>query len=117
MNTTFLYCAGALGILVSIAHGYIGDRKLIAPLENIHPSGKRVLRAIVFLSAVYWFLAGVALLIAPTQFSPDVAKFAVYLAAFIFASSSLANLWATRGRHFGWVLLAVATGLTLLGAP
>lgn len=116
MKDALLYAAGALGIAISILHGYLGERLVVGPSEASTRRAKRVMRAIMFLSAVYWFAAGVLLLVAPVLLEPSQRFFAICVAAFLFATGSLGNLWATRGRHPGWALLAVATALALVGA-
>jgi len=115
MNDFFLYVAGSLGLVISIIHGYLGETKVIQPIQTSSVVGKRVLSAIMFLSAVYWGIASLILLAAPTQF-PEAARTVIVLGvAAVYLSGSLANLWATRGSHFGWILLALATGLTVAG--
>lgn len=111
----FLYAAGTLGAAVSIIHGYLGEHKVIQPIETPTAAGKRILSAVMFLSAVYWGVASLLLLFVPTHV-PEAARVAVVLGvAALYASGSFANLWATRGKHFGWVLLAVAALLALAG--
>jgi len=56
------------------------------------------------------------LLAVPTQIPEALREIVSYGVAAIYASGSLANLWATRGKHPGWVLLALATMLTLAGS-
>lgn len=115
MQDWFLYGAGALGVIVSFVHGYLGEVQVVRPSQAPSPSAKRVMQAIMFLSAVYWFAASVLLLITPAFISEGLRPFIVWGVAAVYASGSLANLWATRARHFGWVLLAVAVGLALAG--
>ncbi|MEM9880358.1 MAG: hypothetical protein AAF862_13890 [Pseudomonadota bacterium] len=116
MQNLMLYCAGILGILISIVHGYLGEFKVVRAVEA--PSGqvKRVLQAIMFLSAVYWFAASVLLLITPAFMPSAIRPFLAIGVAVIFLTGSLGNLWATRGSHFGWVLLAGIAGLAFAGA-
>ena len=115
MDDLFLYAAGTLGAVVSIIHGYLGECRVIQPIQAPSATAKRVLSVIMFLSAVYWAVASLLLLSVPTQI-PDSARVVVVVGvAAIYASGSLGNHWATRGKHFGWVLLAVAAALALAG--
>lgn len=116
MQDMMLYGAGGLGVGISIIHGYLGETKVVRTARLPSPQGKRILQALMFLSAVYWFAAGVLLLLAPTLISGSAKPFVIYGAAFLYLSGSIGNLWATRGRHFGWVLLAIAALLALAGA-
>ncbi|MEM8937476.1 MAG: hypothetical protein AAGC77_13840 [Pseudomonadota bacterium] len=115
MPDIFLYIAGTLGICISIVHGLLGEFRVIRPIHSPTVVGKRVLSAIMFLSAVYWALASALLLAVPTYIPDALRPVVVGGVAAVYASGSLGNLWATRGKHFGWVLLAVCTGLALAG--
>ncbi|MEM7284064.1 MAG: hypothetical protein AAF438_20860 [Pseudomonadota bacterium] len=115
MTDTLLYASGALGVLISLVHGYLGETKVVVPSEAPNPSAKRVLHAIMVLSAVYWFAAAVLLLVTPEFVSVSARPYVVYGVAAVFLSGSVGNLWATRGRHPGWALLAIAAGLAVAG--
>ncbi|MEM1197332.1 MAG: hypothetical protein AAGH57_14610 [Pseudomonadota bacterium] len=116
MRDILVYSAGGLGILIAIVHGYLGEKLVVGPSEAPTGRAKRVMQAIMFLSALYWFAAGALLLAAPVFLEPSQRTLAILVAAFLFATGSLGNLWATRGGHFGWVLLALATGMAVGGA-
>ena len=116
MQDIFLYLGGVLGLIVSVIHGYLGEVKVIRPTHSPSIPAKRVLSAIMFLSAVYWGAASLLLLVVPTQIPEASREIVCYGVAAIYVSGSLGNLWATRGKHPGWVLLAAATILTLAGS-
>lgn len=116
MKDVFLYSAGSLGVMISLAHGYLGEVKVVRQAQTPTRQAKRILHAIMFLSAVYWFAASVLLLVTPSLVSDEGRPVLVWGVAVVFVTASLANLWATRGRHFGWIVLAIATGLTVAGA-
>jgi hypothetical protein len=105
--------AGGLGMLCAAVHGYLGERKAVRPVKDVPPSAKRVLRAVMFLSAAYWFVAGAVLAASPLLTAHD-RELALAIAGFIYGSAAAANFWATRGRHFGWILLGVAAALAWL---
>ena len=116
MNDFLIYAAGGLGMIIAVVHGYIGEVKVVAPVTGINRSAKRVLSAVMFLSAIYWFAAGALLVVAPLILESDAKRLAAFFVGTIYLSGALANFWATRGRHFGWMLLAIATALAWLGA-
>lgn len=111
MKDLFLVAAGCLGMVIAVVHGYLGDTKVVRPIENVPRSSKRVMRAIMFLSAVYWFAAGAVLAASPFYLGAEGRIAAALIAGAIFLSGAIANFWATRGRHFGWVLLAATLPL------
>lgn len=116
MKDVMLLVAGGMGMVIALVHGYIGETKVVRPVQATTDTAKRVLQAIMFLSAVYWFFAGLALAAAPVYFEGAPKTAIAYIVASIFASGAIGNFWATRGRHFGWMLLAVACSLALFGA-
>jgi hypothetical protein len=110
MNDALGVAAGGLGMLCAVIHGYLGETKVVRPVKDIPKSSKRVLQAIMFLSAVYWFAAGAAAAAGPFLTAHD-RWLALFIAGAIYSSSAAANFWATRGRHFGWTLLSIAAAL------
>jgi hypothetical protein len=52
MKDVMLFAAGGLGMLIALVHGYIGEMKVVRPARTTSDAAKRVLQAIVFLSAV-----------------------------------------------------------------
>lgn len=116
MKDLMLFSAGGLGMVIAVVHGYLGETKVVRPVQGTTDSAKRVLQAIMFLSAVYWFIAGLVLAAAPVYFEDGLRAVIAYIVAAVFASGALGNFWATRGTHFGWALLAAACLLAIFGA-
>lgn len=116
MNDVFLIIAGISGMLIALAHGYIGETKILRPAAHIPPIHRRVLRAVFQLSTLYWFVGGAVLVMLPFHADPISRTLAVGVVGFLYATGAAANFWATRGRHFGWPLLAATTVLAILGA-
>lgn len=111
MNNILVLSAGVLGSLVAVIHGLLGEFRVVRPVSAPSDSAKRVLHAIMFLSAVYWFVMGAGLIIAAIWMPSNTRDLLAVLGIFVFGTGSLGNLWATRGRHIGWVLLLVVTVL------
>jgi hypothetical protein len=116
MADILLYTAGGLTLLIAVAHGYIGATRVVAPSKAPTPEAKRILHAIMFLSAVYWFIGGAVLIAAPHLFEGDVRKWVVYVVAAMLLSGALGNMWGTKGRHFGGYFLLLVTGMAVAGA-
>ena len=115
MNDFFTIASGCLGMLIAVVHGYLGATKVIHPIKTIHPTAKRILHGVFLLSAIYWFIGGALLVAAPFYLTANAVYIAVWLVGLLYLSGAVANFWATRGRHFGWVLLSVATALAWVG--
>lgn len=116
MTDIFLYAAGGLAMLVAVVHGWLGGAKVVEPSTAPNAAAKRILHAIMFLSAVYWLVAGAVLLATPHLLGGEARQWTVYACAAMLGAGALGNIWATRARHFGGYLLALITALALLGA-
>ena len=105
-------------MLLSIAHGFVMQRAIVAPLrgwlaENRTMSGsiKRLIGPLLHVSTVAWFLGGV-LLIATAWRPDDALRPAVMLAVgLLYAHAAAANAIATRFRHVGWLSPALSVAL------
>ncbi|MEL7024408.1 MAG: hypothetical protein AAGL69_11740 [Pseudomonadota bacterium] len=108
MTNMFWFAGGLLGLSVALVHASIGQRLIVAPTEGLSEVRARVLTGVFHLSSVYWFALGAAVAIAGVM-QPGVWQRPVaWVTLLIYATGATANFWATRGRHFGWVALAVS---------
>jgi hypothetical protein len=107
--------AGGIGCFVAVVHGVLIERwvikpigKLVAADARMAPSTRRLVPPLLHLSTFAWFFGGLALIGAAIWLDGD-ATFA--LGAFVgslYLFGAVTNLWATRGRHPGWMLMVVA---------
>ncbi len=123
---SYLIAAGWLMILIGIAHSVIGEilifRQLragtIVPLLAPPPLRERHLRILWanwhLTSVLGWGLAALLILFA---MAPDPSSHALHvrIIAIMTLAGSLLVLYATKGRHPGWLGLLVAAGLAWLG--
>lgn len=116
MTNIFLYVAGTFTILISVVHGYLGATQVVEPSTAPSASTKRILHAIMFLSAVYWFVGGAVLIATPHLFDRGVRQWAVYIIAAMLLTGAVGNMWATRAKHFGGYFLLIVSGLAIAGA-
>jgi len=113
MDTVLLMVAGAGGLLISLAHGRLGQRMILSRITGLSDGSRRINQAVFQLSTLYWFLGGVLLMLAPFVFEPAVRTAVVVLVAGAYLAGGLGNIWAMRGRHFGGPLL-IAVGITAI---
>lgn len=114
--------AGAIGSGVAVFHGILTQRLMVRPLNAVSLADKRIsapvrrlVPALLHFSTVSWFLGGLALIAAAGWFEPG-ARFTTGLCVGgLYLYGALGNLWATRGRHPGWMLMAAALMLIALG--
>ncbi|OPZ00887.1 hypothetical protein A5906_22455 [Bradyrhizobium sacchari] len=115
MRDLLLQCAGGLTIVVALVHGYLGEAKVFVR-ARIEPERLRTLIRLVWqASTVAWIGGGVLLIAVPGMGSELARHWIVGTMACVFGLSALANAWATRGRHFGWMMLSAVVMLAVAG--
>ncbi|MFA3918843.1 hypothetical protein [Ruegeria hyattellae] len=116
MSDTILIVAGLGGAIIALVHGYLGQTIVIPSFSGGSPSMRRVNHAVFQLSTLYWFAGGIALIYAAVFIDQGERTIIVAMVSFLYITGAVGNLWATRGRHPGWILLTVVTGLAIIGA-
>jgi len=76
---------------------------------------RRLVRAVWHCGVVAWIAVGALLITTPTVAADGARRCIVVTAAAVFGSAAIGNALATRGRHFGWMVLAAVTVLALVG--
>ena len=117
-----LAMAGVIGSCVAVVHGILVQRLMVGPFEEVSLGDKRIsapIRRLVPLllhfSTVSWLLGGFALIAAATWFGPDAKLATGLFVGSLYLFGALGNLWGTRGRHPGWMLMAAALVLIAFG--
>ena len=115
--------AGIIGAGVAVIHGVLVQRWMVRPFEalaladgRVAGSTRRLVPLLLHFSTLAWFLGGLALVAAANWFGPDVRLTICLFVGGSYLFGAVGNLWATRGRHPGWMLMAAALALILLGA-
>ena len=115
MRDLILQCAGVAGIAVALIHGALGETKVFAR-ATIQPESLRTLIRLVWQAGtVAWIGGGVLLIAAPLMASEPARHWIIATLACVFGFAALANAWAMRGRHFGWVALSAVVALAIAG--
>jgi hypothetical protein len=114
--------AGVIGSGVAVVHGILTQRLMVRPLEALLLADKRMtapvrrlVPGLLHFSTFNWFLGGLALTAAAFWFEQDARLATGLLVGSSYLYGALGNLWATRGRHPGWVLYVVALVLIAFG--
>ena len=117
-----LAMAGVIGSFVAVVHGILTQRLMVRPFERLSASDgqvaapiRRLVPALLQFSTFNWFLGGLALIAAALWFGQDARLMAGLLVGSSYLFAAIGNLWGTRGRHPGWMLMAVAFILIVLG--
>jgi hypothetical protein len=117
-----LGAAGIIGSSVAVFHGVLVQRLMVRPFEEHVLADERtgaVIRRLVPLvlhfSTVSWFLGGLALIAAANWFDRGARLATGVCVGGLYLYGAVANLWGTRGLHPGWMLMAVALILIVIG--
>jgi hypothetical protein len=115
MRDLLLQCSGIAVIAVALIHGVVGETKVFAR-ATIQPERLRTLIRLVWQAGtVAWIGGGVLLFAAPWMASEPARHWIVITFAVVFGFGALANAWALRGRHFGWVAMSAVVALAVAG--
>lgn len=123
MEDAALILAGSIGIVTAIAHGVLTHRLMAQPLlaaagkhRGIEPSILRLFPLLLQFSTYCWLAGGIALIGVALWADPASRLTTSLFVAGFYLFGAIGNLWGTRGKHFGWVLLAAAVLLIGFGA-
>ena len=112
----WMVAVGLACVAVAVVHGYFGHVQLIAPTSFATPQAKGLVGAIWQFSAVVWAVSGLIIAASPWIFDPGQRLAGVTMACIPLAYGAGANALITRGRHFGWKLLAAIMAAAIGGA-
>jgi hypothetical protein len=117
-----LATAGVIGGSVAVYHGILTQRLMVRPVEALFVADARIARPIKKLvplllqfSTFNWLVGGFALIAAALWFGHDARLATGLLVGSSYLYGAVGNLWGTRGRHPGWMLMALALALIVLG--
>ena len=114
--------AGLIGSFVAVVHGILTQRRMVRPIEAFLLADRRTsapIRRLVPLllhfSTIVWFLGGLTLIAAAIWFDRDAKLATGLFVGSTYLLGALVNLWGSRGRHPGWMLMAAALILIVFG--
>lgn len=117
-----LLAAGVIGSGVAVVHGVLVQKLMVRPFEaafaadrGMAASVRRLVPVLLHFSTVGWLLGGLALIAAAIWFGPDMRLATGVFVGGLYLFGVLGNLWGTRGRHPGWMLLGAALILIVFG--
>ena len=118
MQHIALTLAGLIGGATAIFHGIVTQRLMVNPIDRrlsdaagVSPTIRRIVPPLLHYSTYSWLIGGVALVIAANIAGTETRLSVGLLVGATFLYAAVANAWATRGRHPGWMLMAVAVAL------
>lgn len=115
MRDLLLQGAGAIAILVSVAHGVLGETKVFARASVEPPKLRTLLRLVWQAGTVAWIAGGVLLIAAPWMGSDAARHWIIATLAVVFGFAAIANALATRTVHPGWVGMTAVVALAVAG--
>lgn len=117
-----LVIAGVIGSCVAVVHGVLMERHIVKPLvqmaqeRRMRASLIRLAPVLMHFTTISWVLGGLALIAAASWFGRDARLTTILFVGGSYIFGVLGNLWATRGRHPGWMLLGMAVVLIAYGS-
>ena len=118
MQNFALSLAGLIGATTAIVHGILTHRLMVRPIDRrlAHHSGvsltsRRIVAPLLQYNTYSWLVGGIALIIAANVADPETRLGVGLLVGSMYLYGAIANCWATRGRHPGWMLMALAVAL------
>jgi uncharacterized membrane protein len=115
MRDMAVQLAGVVAVLAALVHGVLGETRVFPRARIEPPWVRRLMRAVWHCGAVAW-IGGGALLVAAPSFASDGARhWIIFVLAAVYGSAAIGNAVATRGRHYGWMVLAAVVVLALAG--
>src|SRR5690348_2614365 len=115
MRDVAVEIAGVLAILVAVTHGVLGETRVFARAQIEPPWAKRMVYAVWQCSTVAWIGGGILLCAVPLMSSDPARRWIIAVLVAVYASAAIGNAWASRGRHFGWMILSVVIAFALGG--
>lgn len=114
--------AGLIGSFVAVVHGILTQRLMVRPIEAFLLADRRksapirrLVPLLLHFSTIVWFLGGLTLIAAAIWFDRDAKLATGLFVGSTYLFGALGNLWGTRGRHPGWMLMAAALILIVFG--
>jgi hypothetical protein len=115
MRDILLQFSGALAIVAAVIHGVLAETRIF-PKLTIEPARLRTLLRLVWqTSTIAWIGGGILLLAVPWMESDAARHWIVVTFAVVFAFCAAGNAIATRGRHFGWMVLGAVVVTAVAG--
>jgi len=98
---------GLICVVASIAHGYLGQTRLIAPAEFPRGWARGFVTMIWQYSTVTWAMIGIFIALSPWLLTDAERRWAIPAACLPILYGVVGNAAISKGRHFGWMLFAV----------
>ena len=111
-----LVTSGCIGSFVAVVHGALMQKLMIPPiLANTSHSqtSRRLIPLLLHFSTFCWLLGGMALIATPFLTNSSIILTISTFVGVLYTFGTIGNLWGTKGRHPGWMLLAIAVGLII----
>ena len=113
MRDLLLQGAGIIAILVSIAHGVLGETKVFARATVEPPRLRLLLRLVWQAGTLAWIAGGVLLIAAPWMGSDTARHWIIATFAIVFGFAAIGNALAVRKVHLGWIGMSAVVALSL----
>jgi len=111
--------AGIMGCITAVVHGLLLQKLMVKPIREqvrLDRNSARLVPLLLHFSTIFWFLGGVALIIAPSLSDASTVLALSVFVGTLYSFGAVGNFWGTRGKHPGWMLLVITLALIVYGA-
>ena len=110
-----LALAGLIGSGTALVHGVLTQRLMVGPIgaalgteKKLSAPIRKLVPMLLHFSTFAWLAGGLGLIAAAAWLGPAAKLTIGLLVGSLYLYGAVGNAWATRGRHPGWMLMAVA---------
>ena len=121
-QTALQAMAGLIGGGTAVIHGVLKQRLMVRPIEALMASDgriaapvRRLVPLLMHFSTIAWLGGGLALIVAACWLGPQARLVTGLCVGGLYLYGALGNLWGTRGRHPGCMLMTAALALIVVG--
>ena len=115
MRDLAVQLAGIVAVAAAVVHGVLGETKVFVSTRIEPEWARRLIRLVWLFGTIAWIGLAVLLVVAPKLGSDAARNWIIGTSIVTFSFGAIGNAWATRGRHFGWVVLVIVVGLAVIG--
>ena len=111
-----LIAAAITIILIGLVHSFLGESKVIKPLQNaksLTPNHRRLIRVSWHVLTVFWFAIAIYLMVLQVRPGSERTSFLIIMAS-LFGLMTMLALIASKGRHFSYIGFGAVTILLSL---
>ena len=115
MKDMLVQLAGAGAVGVAITHGILLETKVFRRVQISPDRARLLIHGVCQISTVAWLSGGVLLMAIPYIAAGAARPWIIGATCVSYLFGAVGNAIASRGRHFGWMLMTAVIALAVAG--